>query len=432
MNEPNDKKNFAGTKNPSLFSATITWAKIGFFSFGGPAAQIGLIHQITVIKKRWLTEKQFLDALSFCMLLPGPEAMQLATYIGWKLHRVLGGLIAGLLFVTPGALLILILSLSYAVAGTVGIFGSVLYGIKGAVVIIVLQALIKLTTRTFSTAKQLSIGIFGFISIYIFNVQFPIIILIAAIIGSLGASNSSKKKVFYALPKTSQTLKLLFQWLAIWWSPILVVDFIFGAQLLAAIGYFFSKLAIVTFGGAYAVLAYMAQDIVEKFSWLNPIEMMDGLGLAETTPGPLILVTEFVGFVTAFKSAGIWYGVGGATIALWATFVPCFLWIFVGAPYLDWLTGQPKLNAALSGIMAAVVGVITNLFVWFSIHVFFTETIRIKFASLDFLVPNISSFDPKIFFVAFICALMSIFLRLNLFWIIGVAALGGIFISKVF
>ena len=360
---------------PNFAAATAVWARIGALSFGGPAAQIGLMHRIIVAEKRWLDEKQFMNALSFCMLLPGPEAMQLATYVGWRLHGVLGGLIAGLLFVLPGALVILGFSLVYMLFGAFDIVGALFFGIKVAVIVIVMQALLRLASKTLKSKAQWIMAGLGFLSIYFVNLPFPLIIAMAALAGFLqpqaaAASPSSGAN----LPSWRQTAGRVGLWLAVWWLPLLTIDLLARPTIFADIGYFFSKLAIVTFGGAYAVLAYMAQDVVSHLGWLSPAEMMDGLGLAETTPGPLILVTEFVGFVTGFKAGGVWYGIMAAMVALWATFVPCFLWIFAGAPYLDWLTGQPRLRAALDYILAVVVGVIANLFLWFSLHVFFRET----------------------------------------------------------
>ena len=410
---------------------TTVWAKIGLLSFGGPAAQIALMHRLIVVENRWLNERQFLNGLSFCMLLPGPEAMQLATYTGWRLHGVIGGLIAGLLFVLPGAVIMLGLGLIYVSFGTLGLIGSIFMGIKAAIVIIVLQALIRLANKTLASPMQWGVSALGFAGIFILDLPFPLIIGLAALHGFINAyppHAPDSKTHDPALPPVRQTLKTMLIWLGLWWGPLVAIDLFSGAPLLAAIGYFFSKLAIVTFGGAYAVLAYMAQDVVTHLGWLTAGEMMDGLGLAETTPGPLILVTEFVGFVAAFKAAGLWHGIAGAMVALWATFTPCFLWIFVGAPYLEWLTSQAQLRGALHSIMAAVVGVIANLFVWFTLQVLFAETAYHQMGPVSLLLPDLASLNWRIFGLAIIGGWMAFIRGLGLAWILGTAAAGGILI----
>lgn len=422
------------TIQPSLAQSTAIWGKLGLLSFGGPTAQIALMHRLIVQERRWLNESQFLNALSFCILLPGPEAMQLAIYVGWRIHGVLGGLIAGLLFVLPGALIMLSLGLIYVTFGTVGLFGAAFLGLKAAIVVIVLQALIRLGRRSLKKNGQWIIAAFGFISIFVFALPFPLVIGLAALHGF--ALNSSKTDKALppkaaALPNARDTIKTILIWMCLWWGPLLAIDFIAEAQLIAEIGYFFSKLAVVTFGGAYAVLAYMAQDVVGQLNWLTPAEMMDGLGLAETTPGPLILVTEFVGFIAAFKAAGLVYGIAGAVIALWATFVPCFLWIFVGAAYLDWLTQQPRLSGALASIMATVVGVIANLFTWFALHLFFDETTTLDLGPAQILLPNLVSLDLRVTTIAIICGWLALWHHVGLFWLLGIAGLAGILSSMI-
>ena len=389
------------------------------------------MHRLIVAERRWLSEAQFLNALSFCMLLPGPEAMQLATYAGWRIHGVFGGLVAGLLFVLPGALIMLGLGITYVYFGNFGIVGALFLGVKAAIVVIVLQALLRLAGKALQRPHQWMIAIIGFCGIFILALPFPLIIAMAAIYGFASNRQTQATTALPPLPNTKDTAKTILVWAGIWWGPLLAIDLFAGAPLLAEIGYFFSKLAVVTFGGAYAVLAYMAQDVVGQLGWLQPAEMMDGLGLAETTPGPLILVTEFVGFLAAYKTAGIAHGIAGAAIALWATFIPCFLWIFAGAPYLDWLTHQPRLQGALASIMAAVVGVIANLFAWFALHLFFAETSVTQLGMIQILTPDLASLDPRVIAITLICAFLAFGRGLGLFWLLGLAALAGAMIHLV-
>ena len=389
------------------------------------------MHRLIVAERRWLSEAQFLNALSFCMLLPGPEAMQLATYAGWRIHGVFGGLVAGLLFVLPGALIMLGLCIAYVYFGTFGIVGALFLGVKAAIVVIVLQALLRLAGKALQRPHQWMIAIIGFCGIFILALPFPLIIAMAAIYGFASNLQTQATTALPPLPNTKDTAKTILVWAGIWWGPLLAIDLFAGAPLLAEIGYFFSKLAVVTFGGAYAVLAYMAQDVVGQLGLLQPSEMMDGLGLAETTPGPLILVTEFVGFLAAYKTAGIAHGIAGAAIALWATFIPCFLWIFAGAPYLDWLTHQPRLQGALASIMAAVVGVIANLFAWFALHLFFAETSVTQLGMIQILTPDLASLDLRVIAITLICAFLAFGRGLGLFWLLGLAALAGAMIHLV-
>lgn len=413
-------------KSASLSACGRVWAKIGILSFGGPAAQIALMHREIVAERGWLTDRQFSDALSFCMLLPGPEAMQLATYSGWRLHGLRGGLLAGGLFILPGALVMLALAAGYVYFGTMGWIESLFIGLKAGISIIVLQALGKLAHRTLHNTADWLIAIAGFIGIFFANLPFPLIIASAAFYGFVTSKPINDQWSVITLPNGRQNFFTLLHWAALWWLPILAVDYIFGAAQLAAIGYFFSQLAVVTFGGAYAVLAYMAQDVVGQLGWLQAGTMMDGLGLAETTPGPLILVTEFVGFVTAFNAGGLAYGIAGAAIALWATFIPCFLWIFVGAPYIEWLTHQPRLQAALSSIMAAVVGVIANLFLWFVLHIVFMRISHETVGPFTLLIPDITSADMTTITIAAACGVVAFWRKAGLFTVLMVAAGFGI------
>ena len=398
--------------NPTLRQSTATWCKIGLLSFGGPAAQIALMHREIVENKKWLSEDQFLNALNFCMLLPGPEAMQLATYSGWRINGTLGGLIAGLLFVLPGAFLITLLAVIYAFFGDVPLINSLFLGVKATVVVIVIQALLKVSKKALKTHYHTSIAVTAFISIFFFNLPYPFIIFVSAFFGYLILPNKINVKQVQLSQPLTKTLKTILAWLVVWWIPILLVYLISNQKILTEITFFFSKLAVVTFGGAYAVLSYMAQDVVITKDWLTAGQMMDGLGLAETTPGPLILVTEFVGFLAAFQEGGIKLALMAGFLTLWVTFIPCFLWIFAGAPYLDWINSQPRLHGALSAITAAVVGVILNLSIWFMLHVFFEKITNVQFGPINLLWPNFSYINvPAIFLTS-----ISIWLIIRLKW----------------
>ena len=398
--------------NPTLRQSTATWCKIGLLSFGGPAAQIALMHREIVENKKWLSEDQFLNALNFCMLLPGPEAMQLATYSGWRTNGILGGLIAGLLFVLPGAFLITLLAVIYAFFGDIPLINSIFLGVKATVVVIVIQALLKVSKKALKTHYHTSIAVTAFISIFFFNLPYPFIIFVSAFFGYLMLPNKINVKQVQQSHPLTKTLKTILAWLVVWWIPILLVYLISDQKILTEITIFFSKLAVVTFGGAYAVLSYMAQDVVITKDWLTAGQMMDGLGLAETTPGPLILVTEFVGFLAAFQEGGIKLALIAGFLTLWVTFIPCFLWIFAGAPYIDCISSQPRLHGALSAITAAVVGVILNLSIWFMLHVFFEKISDVQFGPINLLWPNFSYINvPAIFLTS-----ISIWLIIKLKW----------------
>ena len=404
---------------PTLRQSTATWCKIGLLSFGGPAAQIALMHREIVENKKWLSEDQFLNALNFCMLLPGPEAMQLATYSGWRINGTLGGLIAGLLFVLPGAFLITLLAVIYAFFGDVPLINSLFLGVKATVVVIVIQALLKISKKALKTHYHTSIAVTAFISIFFFNLPYPFIIFVSAFFGYLMLPNKINVKQIQQSQPLTKTLKTILTWLVVWWIPILIVYLISDQKILTEITIFFSKLAVVTFGGAYAVLSYMAQDVVITKDWLTAGQMMDGLGLAETTPGPLILVTEFVGFLAAFQEGGIKLALIAGFLTLWVTFIPCFLWIFAGAPYIDWISSQPRLHGALSAITAAVVGVILNLSIWFMLHVFFEKISDVQFGPINLLWPNFSYINvPAIFLTS-----ISIWLIIRLKWNIALVLL---------
>lgn len=363
----------------SFGQALKVWARIGLLSFGGPAGQIALMHKVVVEEQGWLSETEYLSALNFCMLLPGPEATQLATYAGWKLHGVRGGLAAGLLFVLPGAIIVLALSMLYAAFGKLPVIEAVFYGIKAAVLAIVIEALLRVARRALKTRGDWVIAALAFLALFCFGLPFPLVILAAAIYGFWHGSRVAEEHEGQ-LPSWRALAGTVALWFAVWLAPLALLAVLLGPDhVLAQLGMFFSKLAIVTFGGAYAVLAYMAQAAVETKGWLTAQEMIDGLALAETTPGPLILVTEFVGYVAGLRGMGsVWGGIAGAAVTLWATFAPCFLWIFAFAPYIAAIGKRPKLAGALAAITAAVVGVILNLSLWFGLHVLFGDVSRME------------------------------------------------------
>ena len=415
-------------KAPTFSEALRIWAQIGLLSFGGPTAQIALMHRVLVDEKKWLSEQQFLNALSFCMLLPGPEAMQLATYAGWRRHGVKGGLAAGLLFVLPGALLIFLLAAIYAAFGKLSLVQTIFFGIKAAVLIIVIEALLRVAKRALHRPVHWWLAGLSFIAIFFFALPFPLVIAAAAAVGFFVTREESLAESVAPPTKVGplSTLKTVGVWLLIWMGPLAVVALIAGGDhVLTELGVFFSKLAVVTFGGAYAVLAYMAQEVVQHHGWLNAGEMLDGLGLAETTNGPLILVTEFVGYLAAYRFGDgppMAMGIAGALITLWVTFAPCFLWIFAGAPYIERLQAMPRLRGALSGVTAAVVGVILNLSVWFGLHVFFGTVDKVSAGPLTLWLPDVSTLDWAALVLAMISALALFRFHLSLAWTLALAA----------
>jgi chromate transporter len=396
----------------SFGEALRVWARIGVLSFGGPAGQIALMHREIVEERKWLTERQFLSALNFCMLLPGPEAMQLATYAGWRMHGVKGGLTAGLLFFLPGACVVLALSWLYVTFGNLSWVAGFFFGIKAAVLAIVLEALLRVARRALKGRVAWVIAGAAFLALYCFNVPFPLVIIAAALIGFVQQPGEAPEEIAPAI-HVGKLIPTVSTWLAIWLVPLAALALVAGPHhILTEIGVFFSKLAVVTFGGAYAVLAYMAQATVEQKGWLSTPEMVDGLGLAETTPGPLILVTQFVGFLAASRGMGsAWGGLAGAIVTLWMTFAPCFLWIFAGAPYIERISHMPRLQGALSAITAAVVGVILNLSLWFGLHVLFADVRRVEGVFQPW-VPAIQSLDPAALAISALAA----FVLLRLHW----------------
>jgi len=399
--------------------ATREFARIGLLSFGGPAAQIALMHKVLVEERGWLSEQQFLNALSFCMLLPGPEAMQLATYAGWRLNGTLGGIIAGMLFVIPGAIVIGVLAALYAYFGNLPLMHTLFLGIKAAVLIIVLEALLKVSRKALVSRMHWVIAGLAFVGIFFLELPFPFIIAIAALFGAFAfAKTPPQTPLREALVPWTTTLRTIVTWLVIWIVPLLAIDAVAGTDILGQIGAFFSRLAVVTFGGAYAVLAYMAQDVVTQFGWLTAGEMLDGLGLAETTPGPLILVTEFVGFLAGYREGGLWLGILAALVTLW--------------PYIEWIAHQPRLSGALSAITAAVVGVILNLSIWFALHVFFTSVSRQDFMGLTYWQPELASLDWRVVVLAFISGVLLLRAKLGVAFVLTISAFWALVISAVF
>jgi chromate transporter len=441
----------------TFMEAFRVWVKVALNSFGGPVAQIAVMHRMLVEEKRWIGESRFLHALNYCMLLPGPEAQQLAIYIGWLLHKIPGGIVAGTLFVIPGFIAMLILSILYAGYQNLSIVQWLFFGLKPAVLAVVIEAVLRIGKRVLKSNSAITLAISAFIAIFFFAVPFPLIVLSAAIIGIVGGrfrpeafranqrdeTNSDpcdspvldtlldEQALAHVRPSASRAVILAISWMVVWFGPIALVLLFLGPESVyfqeAA---FFSKTAVVTFGGAYAVLAYVAQQAVENYGWLTPGEMLEGLGLAETTPGPLILVLPFVGFLAAFRNPGelppMIAGTLGAALTTWATFVPCFLWVLVGGPYVESLRGVKWLNTAMSSITAAIVGVVLNLAVWFALHTIFGSVRDVHALGGLLHVPVWSTISiPSLLIAAF--AMVAIFrFKLGVVQTIGCSAMIGI------
>lgn len=418
----------------TLGQAFWVWLRIAMLSFGGPAGQIAVMHRILVEEKRWIGEHRFLHALNYCMLLPGPEAQQLATYIGWLMHRTKGGIVAGTLFVLPGVVSIMALSWIYVLYGRLGIVSALFFGLKAAVLAVVLQAVVRIGSRALKTPASRLLAAAAFVLIFFFATPFPVIVLAAGLIGwwatragssafrgggGHGAARGAivadadtllgEELPAHARPSRREALRTALVWLALWLLPVAILVVALGPDnVFSRIGTFFSTMAAVTFGGAYAVLAYVAQQAVENYGWLQPTEMLDGLGMAETTPGPLIMVLQFVGFLGAYRGATgidpLLAGTLGGLLATWVTFTPCFLWIFLGAPFIERLRGNMAVSGALSAITAAVVGVVLNLAVWFALHTLFRTTVPVIAGPIGFDAPVPASIDP--WALALACAAM--------------------------
>jgi len=439
--------------------AFATWARIAALSFGGPAGQIAVMHRILVEEKRWIGETRFLHALNYCMLLPGPEAHELAIYIGWLMHRVRGGLLAGILFVLPGLVTVGALSWAYAEFGHVGIVQGLFFGLKAAVLAVVIQGVLRVGKRALRNTASLVIAAAAFVALFAFAVPFPLIVAAAALIGYLGsrikpewfamaAHASSKDDAAPALideefarglpahvrPSLARFLKVALIGGAIWLAPLALLLATLGRQsVFAEIAGFNSKMAVVTFGGAYAVLAYMTQQAVERYHWLKPGEMLVGLGFAETTPGPLICVVQFVGFMAAFRHSGpldpALAGFAGGLLAMWSTFVPPFIWIFLGGPYVEALIGNKALNAALSAVTAAVVGVILNLAIWFSLHTLFAQLHQVSGYGLTLDLPVPASVNWQALALAAIALVAMLRFKTGMLVTLAACSLAGVMLQ---
>jgi chromate transporter len=436
------------------------WMKIGLLSFGGPAGQIAVMHRELVERRKWISDARFLHALNYCMLLPGPEATQLAIYIGWLLHRTAGGLIAGVLFVLPGFVTMLGLSIIYALYGHVPLVTAVFFGLKAAVLAVVVEAVLRIGRKALKNRMMVGIAILAFIAIYAFKVPFPLIVLAAAVMGFAGrwwlpdyfpvpASKAADAASDYLIdrllgqgllqhtvPSTGKSIRITLIWTSIWLMPVVLVVIALGLHsVVAQEGIFFSQTAIVTFGGAYAVLAYVAQRAVENFHWITPGQMLDGLALAETTPGPLIMVLQFVAFMGAFHHqtglSPVAAGVMGSVLTTWVTFAPCFLWIFLGAPYIEALRANRSLNAALSAVTAAIVGVVLNLSIWFTVHTLFGKVDRIEHGPLAVEIPQWSTINIAALMLAISALLAMLRFKIGMGWTLLGAGLLGILIRLI-
>ncbi|MBR0739358.1 chromate efflux transporter [Bradyrhizobium liaoningense] len=437
----------------SFNEAFRVWLRVASLSFGGPAGQIAVMHRILVEEKNWISEGRFLHALNYCMLLPGPEAQQLATYVGWLMHRTAGGLMAGGLFILPGIIAIMGLSYVYAAFGNVSSVEALFFGLKAAVLAIVVEAVVRVGKRALKNRIMIALAAAAFVAIFFFAVPFPIIIIAAGVIGYIGArqgrpefapaghghgggnavidSMLGEAVPEHVRPNTARAIRVCALWLALWLVPVIALLLVLGqASVFSQIALFFSKMALVTFGGAYAVLAYVAQQAVEHYHWLKPHEMLDGLGMAETTPGPLIMVLQFVGFMAAYRDpSGLSPMVAatlGGLLATWVTFTPCFLWIFVGAPYIERLRGNTGLAGALSAITAAVVGVILNLSIWFALHTLFRETVPVNAFPLNFDMPVLKSVDVPALVLAIAAATAIFRFKLGMLTVLAASCAAGV------
>jgi chromate transporter len=433
---------------PTFAAAFKVWLRIGLLSFGGPAGQIALLHREVVDQRNWIGERRFLHALSFCNILPGPEAQQLATYLGWMMHGVKGGVAAGVIFVLPGAVVMLALSLIYALAGQVPVIDALFFGLKSAVLVLVVEALLRIGRRALKGRVAWVLAGAAFVALFFLKLPFPAVVLAAGAIGwffpshfSHGGHGQAKhdrpalidavldadpgRPARFAASARRAGLVALVLWLV----PVVLLLGLIGGTY-ADIALFFSKMAVVTLGGAYAVLAYVAQDAVESYHWLSAPEMLAGLGLAETTPGPLILVLQFVGFLAGFRSPGALHGVAGgivgSVLTLWCTFVPCFVFVFLGAPIIEKLASNVSLSGALAAITASVVGVVGNLAVWFALQVIFREhkAVRLAFASMDVPIP--ASIDLAALALAVLAALCLFQFKLGVLRTLGITAVAGL------
>jgi chromate transporter len=458
----NEGAAIAAPAMPTLAQATRVWLKIGLLSFGGPAGQIALMHKELVDERRWIGERRFLHALNYCMLLPGPEAQQLATYIGWLMHRTIGGLIAGLLFILPGALVMWGLSLLYVLYRQIPLVDAVFFGVKAAVLAVVIEAGLRISKRALKNRAMVAIAIAAFLALFLLKAPFPLVILCAGLIGWLGHRRApalfgggghagkegapefkgvvdlmfERGELTHAEPSAGKALRVLAVWLPLWLGPVaLLWALLGGGNVFSQIGAFFSAMAVVTFGGAYAVLAYVAQAAVESYGWLAAGEMVDGLGLAETTPGPLILVLQFVGFIAAWRGQSgldpLVAGSLGGLLTVWVTFAPCFLWIFLGAPYIEALRGNKALSAALTAITAAVVGVIANLALWFGLHVLFGTVRSVVIGPFAPDLPVLASLDWRAAVLAAAAMVALLRFKFGMIPVLAACAVAGVVLVRL-
>ena len=425
---------------PSFGELKAVFGRIGLLSFGGPAGQIALMHRTLVDEKRWISEERFLHALNYCMLLPGPEAQQLATYIGWLLGGTRGGAVAGLLFVIPGLVVMLALASAYSVFHQTAWLAGLFFGLKAAILAIVAEAVVRLGRKTLKTPFLGAIAAIAFAALFLFGIPFPLVVVAAGTAGLLASRGADAGRQpaqdtpdLIPRPPVLKAVGTLLFWVGVWQLPLLALWLSSGPQALSDLFLFFSKMALVTFGGAYAVLAYVAQVAVEQYGWLRPGEMLDGLALAETTPGPLVLVLSFVGFLVGFREAAglgaLTGGILGAVLVAWATFVPSFIWIFAGAPYIERLRGNAAFSGALSAITAAVVGVILNLALWFGLHVLFREVAEVDLVpavGFSLLLPIWSSLDPAALVLFLLSALLLFRFKLGMLSVLSVCATAGL------
>jgi len=449
---------------PDFHGAIWLWARIGSLSFGGPAAQIALMHRELVDQRQWISEARFLQALNLCMLLPGPEAQQLATYLGWLLHGVRGGLAAGLLFILPGAAVMLVLSAIFVGFGKVPLVAAVFFGLKCAVLVLVVEALLRIARRALHGPLAWALALAAFLALALLRLPFPLVVLGAALVGALLPGRFIAARLGRAVDGPPALLDAVIAadpgrlarmapWarraglvaLVLWLWPVVLLlpeGLLWGQAVsqprlagdpgvFGDIAWFFSKMAVVTFGGAYAVLAYVAQEAVEHYHWLTADQMLSGLGLAETTPGPLILVLQFVGFLAGHAGGGLGWAMAGAGLTLWVTFLPCFAWIFLCAPLVERLREKPRLSSALAGVTAAVVGVIANLALWFGLRVIFSEVATLPLGPLAVDVPRLASLDPAAAVLALFSAGLLFGLRLGVGKTLGLTALAGLMLRAV-
>jgi len=445
----------------SFGEAMRVWARVAALSFGGPAGQIAVMHRIIVEEKRWIGEQRFLQALNYCTLLPGPEAQQLATYIGWLMHKTKGGLVAGTLFVLPGLLAIMTLSWIYVLLGKITIVQGLFFGLKAAVLVIVIEAVLRVGKRALRNNVMYALAAAAFIALFFYDVPFPIVVLTAGLIGFIGGrvglapflaggghgklgdrqladadSLLGEETPEHAKPNIRWSLAITAVFLALWLVPVAALYVGLGdGNVFTQIALFFSKMAVVTFGGAYAVLAYVAQQAVEHYHWVTAGEMLDGLGMAETTPGPLIMVTQFVGFLAAWREPGgmppLLAATLGGLLTTWVTFIPCFLWIFFGAPFVEALRANKALGAALGAITAAIVGVILNLAIWFAMHVLFTRVVKVHALGSSIDTPVLSSLDLPSLVLALAAAVAIFGFRMGMVPVLLASAMAGMLYALV-